>query len=132
MSAITYNTNNTGNSANAVKEDANVGNVHISEEVVSVIAGIAATEAEGVASLAGNITNEIVGIMGINNLSKGIKIRLGENTAILELKVNLLFGYNIADTCVAIQERVSQAVEEMTGFSVSRIDVIVNDIVTKK
>ena len=55
-----------------------IGEVHIADEVVAIVAGLAATDVDGVASMAGNITNELVGKLGMKNLSKGVKVDVTE------------------------------------------------------
>lgn len=112
-------------------QNTDIGNIHISEEVIAVIAGIAATEGPEVYSLVGNITNEIVSKMGIKSLSKGIKVDMAEDTVTISVTVNLVYGYNIPKTCQAIQERIIQSVESMTGMSVVEVNVNVNDITTE-
>ena len=112
-------------------QNTDIGNIHISEEVIAVIAGIAATEGPEVYSLVGNITNEIVSKMGIKSLSKGIKVEMAEDTVTISVTVNLVCGYNIPKTCKAIQERIIQSVESMTGMSVAEVNVNVNDITTE-
>lgn len=112
-------------------QNTDIGNIHISEEVIAVIAGIAATEGPEVYSLVGNITNEIVSKMGIKSLSKGIKVDMAEDTVTISVTVNLVYGYNIPKTCQAIQERIIQSVESMTGMSVAEVNVNVNDITTE-
>ena len=57
-----------------LQEDAEKGTVQIADEVVAIIAGMAATEVKGVASMAGNIKNELVAKMGMKSLSKGVKV----------------------------------------------------------
>ena len=112
-------------------QNTDIGNIHISEEVIAVIAGIAATEGPEVYSLVGNMTNEIVSKMGIKSLSKGIKVDMAEDTVTISVTVNLVYGYNIPKTCQAIQERIIQSVESMTGMSVAEVNVNVNDITTE-
>ncbi|MBS6452311.1 MAG: Asp23/Gls24 family envelope stress response protein [Butyrivibrio sp.] len=112
-------------------QNTDIGNIHISEEVIAVIAGIAATEGPEVYSLVGNITNEIVSKMGIKSLSKGIRVDMAEDTVTISVTVNLVYGYNIPKTCQAIQERIIQSVESMTGMSVAEVNVNVNDITTE-
>ena len=109
-------------------QNTDIGNIHISEEVIAVIAGIAATEGPEVYSLVGNITNEIVSKMGIKSLSKGIKVDMAEDTVTISVTVNLVYGYNIPKTCQAI---IIQSVESMTGMSVAEVNVNVNDITTE-
>lgn len=100
-----------------------LGEVQIADEVVAIIAGLAATEVEGVASMAGNITNELVGKLGMKNLSKGVKVVLIENVVTVDLALNLQFGYNIPSTSEKVQERVKTAIENMTGLQVADVNV---------
>lgn len=112
--------------------DENIGRIRISEQVVAVIAGIAATEVEGVESLVGNITNEIVAKMGIQNLSRGIRLKMVDDTVFIQITVNIMYGYSILDISRNIQEKVSQAIENMTGLSVAEVNVIVSDVTVSK
>ena len=112
--------------------DENIGRIRISEQVVAVIAGIAATEVEGVESLVGNITNEIVAKMGIKNLSRGIRLKMVDDTVFIQITVNIMYGYSIPDISRNIQEKVSQAIENMTGLSVAEVNVIVSDVTVSK
>ena len=57
-------------------KDGHLGEVKIADEVVAIIAGLAATEVEGVSSMAGNITNELVSKLGMKNLSKGVRVEV--------------------------------------------------------
>ena len=120
------------NTNSGYTEDRDIGNIHISEEVVAVIAGIAAIEVEGVDSLVGNITNEIVSRMGINNLSKGIKVIMTDKTVSVSVTLNIVYGCHIIEICENVQERVVQAIETMTNLSVAEVDVRVNDLVFNK
>lgn len=120
------------NNNSVYTEDTEIGHIHISEEVVAVIAGIAATEVEEVNSLVGNITNEIVSRMGINSLSKGIRVRMTEDTVSITVTINITYGCNIPDICKNVQERVAQAIETMTNLSVAEVNVYVNDIIINK
>lgn len=100
-----------------------LGEVQIADEVVAIIAGLAATEVEGVATMAGNITNELVGKLGMKNLSKGVKVVLIDNVVTVDLALNLKFGYNIPSTTEKVQERVKAAIENMTGLEVADVNV---------
>ena len=103
-----------------IKED-NLGEVHVADEVVAIIAGLAATEVEGVASMAGNITNELVSKLGMKNLSKGVKVEVAEKTVSVE--VNISYGYSIPEVSEKVQEKVKSAIETMTGLSVAIVNV---------
>ena len=68
-----------------IHEDSQLGEVQIADEVVATIAGLAATEVEGVASMAGNITNELIGKLGVKNLSKGVKVLVTDRSVDVDL-----------------------------------------------
>ena len=97
-----------------IYDDDSIGTVRIADEVVAIIAGLAATEIEGVASMAGNITNELVGKLGMKNLSKGVKVEVLEGVVSVDLALNIKYGYNIPETCEKVQKRVKAAIENMT------------------
>ena len=105
-----------------IKED-NLGEVHVADEVVAIIAGLAATEVEGVASMAGNITNELVRKLGMKNLSKGVKVEVAEKTVSVEVALNISYGYSIPEVSEKVQEKVKSAIETMTGLSVAIVNV---------
>lgn len=105
-----------------IKED-NLGEVHVADEVVAIIAGLAATEVEGVASMAGNITNELVSKLGMKNLSKGVKVEVAEKTVSVEVDLNISYGYSIPEVSEKVQEKVKSAIETMTGLSVAIVNV---------
>ncbi|MFQ8688513.1 MAG: Asp23/Gls24 family envelope stress response protein [Blautia sp.] len=99
------------------------GEVFIADEVVAIIAGLAATEVEGVASMAGNITNELVGKLGMKNLSKGVKVNVLENVVTVDLALNIAYGKNILETSKTVQEKVKTAIENMTGLEVADVTI---------
>ena len=105
-----------------IKED-NLGEVHVADEVVAIIAGLAATEVEGVASMAGNITNELVSKLGMKNLSKGVKVEVAEKTVSVEVALNISYGYSIPEVSEKVQQKVKSAIETMTGLSVAIVNV---------
>ena len=104
-------------------EKAGVGEVQIADEVVAIIAGLAATEVDGVDSMAGNITNELVGKLGMKNLSKGVKVAVTEATVSVELSLNMKYGYSIPSVCEKVQEKVKSAIENMTGLTVLDVNI---------
>ena len=99
------------------------GQVQIADEVVAIIAGLAATEVEGVASMAGNITNELVGKLGMKNLSKGVKVDISEDQVSVDLSLNMKYGYSIPAVSEKVQEKVKTAIENMTGLSVMDVNI---------
>ncbi|MBS6195575.1 MAG: Asp23/Gls24 family envelope stress response protein [Clostridiales bacterium] len=111
-----------------IYDNQSIGKVQIADEVVAIIAGLAATEVEGVASMNGNITNELVGKLGMKNLSKGVKVDVLENVVCVDLNLNLEYGYSIPETCKKVQERVKTAIENMTGLQVSDINISIASV----
>jgi uncharacterized alkaline shock family protein YloU len=105
-----------------------IGEIKISDDVVATIAGLAATEIEGVDSMSGNLTNEIVGKLGIKNLSKGVKIEMFDGQVHVELSIIMKYGYSIPKTCSQIQEKVMSAVENMTGLKVVAINIKIEGV----
>ena len=110
-------------STHKLYEKEKIGEVQIADEVVAIIAGLAATEVEGVDSMAGNITNELVGKLGMKNLSKGVKVDVTEEHVSVDLSLNIRYGYNIPSLSEQVQEKVSTAIENMTGLTVLDVNV---------
>lgn len=104
-------------------KDGHLGEVKIADEVVAIIAGLAATEVEGVGSMAGNITNELVSKLGMKNLSKGIRVEVSEGVVNVEVALNISYGYAIPEVSAKVQERVKNAIENMTGLEVAGVNV---------
>lgn len=105
-----------------------MGQVHISNEVVTIIAGLAATEVKGVASMAGNITNELVSRLGVKNLAKGVKVMVEDDTAYVDLSLVLDYGYSIPKTSQKVQEKVKAAIENMTGLTVENVNIKIANV----
>jgi uncharacterized alkaline shock family protein YloU len=104
-------------------KEGSLGEVKIADEVVAIIAGLAATEVEGVGSMAGNITNELVSKLGMKNLSKGIKVEIAEGVVTVDVALNISYGYSIPEVSAKVQERVKTAIENMTGLEVSIVNI---------
>lgn len=107
----------------SIQNDSSLGEVKIADEVVAIIAALAATEVEGVASMAGNITNELIGKLGMKNLSKGVKVDVLEGVVTVSLALNLKYNYSIMEISSKVQEKVKSAVENMTGLEVADVNI---------
>jgi uncharacterized alkaline shock family protein YloU len=105
-----------------IKSD-QLGEVKIADEVVAIVAGLAATEVEGVSSMAGNITNEIVSRLGMRNLSKGIEIGVENDEITVSVAINIAYGYNIPEVSAKVQDKIASAIENMTGLHVAEVNV---------
>lgn len=111
-----------------IKEDG-LGEVQIAEEVITIIAGLAATEVEGVCSMGGNITKELVSRLGMKNLSKGVRVEVTEEGKIeVFVTINIAYGYAIPAVSGNVQEKVKAAIENMTGLEVSGVNVRITDV----
>lgn len=104
-------------------QDAGIGEVKIADDVVAIIAGIAATEVEGVSSMAGNITKEIISKLGMKNLSKGVKVSVEDGNVHVELSLNIQYGYHVPEVSANVQDKVKTSIENMTGLKVSGVDI---------
>lgn len=111
-----------------IHEDGKIGEVQIADDVVAIIAGLAATEIDGVADMYGNITNELVSKLGMKNLSKGVKAVVTEDGVVVDLTLNMKYGYSIKDVSVKVQEKVKSAIETMTGLEVICVNIRVANI----
>ncbi len=104
------------------------GSVKISEEVVAIIAGIAATDVPGVAGMSGGIAGGIAEILGRKNLSKGVKVEVGEKEAAIDLYIIVEFGARIPEVAWDIQDKVKNAVQSMTGLNVIEVNIHVQGV----
>lgn len=105
-----------------IKSD-EVGDVCVADEVVAIIAGLATTEVEGVSSMAGNITNEIVSKLGMKNLAKGILVEVMEGEVKVDVAINIAYGFSIPEVSNKVQDKVKSAIENMTGLTVAVVNV---------
>ncbi len=112
----------TGNST-VLKEEEKVGMVQIADDVVAMIASLAATEVEGVSCLAGNITNEMISRVGVKKLSKSVRVTVEERKVKVDLALTMEYGYGIPATCHQVQGKVKAAVENMTGLNCSDVNI---------
>ena len=115
-------------STHKLYEKDKIGEVQIADEVVAIIAGLAATEVEGVDSMAGNITNELVGKVSRKNLQKGIRVETVDGVVNANISIDIEYGYSIPKVCTAVQERVKTAIENMTGLKVGEVNIQVASV----
>ena len=105
--------------------------IRISDDVVSVIAGVAVSEVQGVAGMAGGFAGGISEVFsGKKNLSKGIKVEVGEKETKIDVNIIVEYGVRIPDVAFEIQNRVKKAVENMTGLTVVEVNVHVQGVKT--
>lgn len=106
-----------------LRDNENVGAVQIADDVVAMIAGLAAREVEGVSAMTGNAAGELMSKVGVKSMSKGVKVDILEKNVSVELAVTIEYGYNIPAVCQKIQAKVKSAIENMTGLNVSDVNI---------
>ena len=106
-----------------LQDNENSGTVQIANDVVAMVAAIAAMEIDGVSAMAGNITNELMSKVGMKKLTKGVRVEVIGKRVVVDLAVTMKYGYNIPATCQKVQARVKNAIENMTGLKVEYVNV---------
>ncbi len=104
------------------------GEVIVADEVVAVIAGLASMEVEGVASMKGDATRELISKLGFQSLSKGVRVDILEDVVTVVVAINIKYGYNIMEIAKKVQDKVKTAIENMTGLSVADVNVRVSGV----
>lgn len=110
----------------------NHGQIKIADEVVGIIAGLAATEVPGVAGMSGGVAGGIAEMLGRKNLSKGVKVEVGEKESAVDLFIIVEYGAKIPDVSWQIQENVKKAIETMTGLNVVEVNIHVQGVNMEK
>jgi len=111
-----------------VKNETGLGTIKIADEVVSIIAGLAATEIDGIAGMSGGLVGGIAEMLGRKNFSKGVRVEVGEREAAIDLYIIVKYGVRIPDVALSAQENIKRAIENMTGLSVVEVNVHVQGV----
>lgn len=114
-----------------LKDESNVGEVQIADDVVAMIASLAASEIDGVYP-AGNVTNELMSKVGMKKLTKGVRVDLQQNSVNVDLAITMDYGYNIPGTCQQVQNKVKSAIENMTGLVCNNVNIRIAGVNMKK
>ncbi len=109
-------------------EHNDVGSIRIADEVVGIIAGLAATEVSGVAGMSAGLVGGIAEMLGKKNLSKGVKVEVGEREAAVDLYIIVEYGVRIPDIALRVQENVKRGIESMTGLDVVEVNIHVQGV----
>lgn len=105
-----------------------IGSVKIADDVVAMIAALAALEVDGVSAMAGGIGSEAVGRVSRSRLSRCVRVAVSQSHARVDMSVMLEYGVNIPATCGKVQKRVKTAIENMTGLRVPTVNVRIAQI----
>lgn len=109
-------------------EQNDIGSIRIADEVVGIIAGLAATEIAGIAGMSAGLVGGIAEMLGKKNLAKGVKVEVGEKEAAIDLFVIVEYGSRIPDVALRVQENVKRAIETMTGLRVVEVNIHVQGV----
>ena len=113
-----------------IYDNTELGEVQISDDVLSVIAAMASMEVDGVVSMSGNITSELVSKLGMKKLSKGVSVDVSENSVMVDLSIILRMNENILDISKKVQDKVKSTIENMTGMKVENVNVNISSVVS--
>lgn len=113
-------------------EEKETGKIKIESDVVAMIAGLAAADTEGVASMSGGITEGWAKKVSGKNIAKGVRVEVGETETAIDLRVIIKYGYKIHEVAANLQQNVKEAVESMTGLKVIEVNVHVEDVEFQK
>lgn len=100
-----------------------MGEVRIADSVVANIAVLAAKETEGIFDTAGTAADEIMTIVGVKSAFRGVRIEIVDGVVGVELALIMQYGYNIPTTCKKVQDKVKNAIENMTGLEVADVNI---------
>ncbi|KAF1086536.1 Alkaline shock protein 23 [Sporotomaculum syntrophicum] len=110
------------------EEKNGLGSIRIADDVVRIIAGMAAAEVPGVVGMSSGVVGGIAEKLGRKNLSKGVKVEVGEKEAAVDIFIVVEYGSSIPEVAAKIQDAVKGAVEKMTGLTVVEINVNVQGV----
>ncbi|AIQ30993.1 MULTISPECIES: Asp23/Gls24 family envelope stress response protein [Paenibacillus] len=109
-------------------ERTEIGEIQIAPEVIEVIAGLATVEVKGVAGMSGGFAGGIVELLGRKNLSKGVKVEVGQREAAVDVSVIIEYGNRLPEVAAEIQRNVKRSIETMTGLTVVEVNVHIHDV----
>ncbi|MCR2803111.1 Asp23/Gls24 family envelope stress response protein [Paenibacillus soyae] len=112
-------------------EKTEIGTIQIAPEVIEVIAGLATVEVKGVAGMSGGFAGGIAELLGRKNLSKGVKVEVGQREAAVDVSVIVEYGNKIPQIASEVQQNVKRSIEIMTGLHVVEVNVHIHDVYFK-
>lgn len=108
------------------------GKITFAPDVIATIASLAANEVDGVEGMSGSVVEGLTGMLNKKNITKGIKVEINENVALIDVNVILKYGYKIHEVSQALQKNIKTTIENMTGLNVAAVNVFVQSIAFDK
>lgn len=105
-----------------------LGSIQIAPEVIEVIAGLATVETPGVAGMSGGFVGGISELLGMKNLSKGVRVQVGQKETAVDVSVIIEYGFRIPEVSSQVQTNVKNTIESMTGLQVVEVNVHIHDV----
>ena len=115
-----------------IEGNKSLGDVVIANEVLAIIAGIAATEVEGVHSMDGGWSGQFISKLGIKDLARGVKVQVRDGEVKVDLSLNMEYGYAIPKVSDLVQDKVSASINNMTGLNVSEVNIRISGVVDQE
>lgn len=115
-----------------IYENETMGEVNIADEVIAIIAGLAAAEVEGVVGMVGSFGGDIVALLGKKNLAKGIQVKVDEGRVSVGLDLVVAYDVSVVELTKKVQEKVKTTIENMLGLEVGEINIKISDVEAKK
>ena len=115
-----------------IEGNKSLGDVVIANEVLAIIAGIAATEVEGVHSMDGGWSGQFISKLGIKDLARGVKVQVRDGEVKVDLSLNMEYGYAIPKVSDLVQDKVSASINNMTRLNVSEVNIRISGVVNKE
>ena len=112
-----------------ISEGDGLGTIQISDEVFAVVAALAATEVDGVASIRDGLSGSNITKSGMKALSKSVKIEVSNKKIIVHIVLNIKYGYSIPEVTKSVQEKVKDTLENMFGLTVESVHVSIADVI---
>ena len=113
------------NNITSIRSENGEGQISFADDVVAVIAGLAAIEIDGVVAMSGGVADGIAEMLGRKNLTRGVKVEVGSSEAAIDLDLIARYGACIPEVARKVQENVKTAVQNMTNVTVSRVDLVI-------
>nr|WP_243108477.1 Asp23/Gls24 family envelope stress response protein [Maliibacterium massiliense] len=120
------------NNVTEVKKSEQNGQISFADDVIAIIAGLATIEIEGVVAMSGGVADGIAEMLGRKNLTRGVKVEVGNEEAAIDLAIIGEYGAKLPEVCCKVQENVRKAVETMTGLHVVEVNISVLGVNTEK
>jgi len=108
-----------------------MGSIQIAPEVIEIIAGLATIEVEGVTGMSGGFASGVAELLGRKNLSKGVKVEVGQREAAVDVSIVIEYGRRIPEVAAEVQANVKHAIQSMTGLNVVEVNVHIHDVMFK-